>query len=56
MLTCFKVKNFKRNEKCDCGSGKKTKNCCRSENEYDFVDKRKEENKTNSTEAKECPE
>jgi len=50
MFTCFKTKDYnKRNEKCSCGSGKKNKNCCNSFPTFVFIDKRKEENKTETS-------
>jgi uncharacterized protein YecA (UPF0149 family) len=44
MFTCFKTNTTKRNEKCICGSGKKSKNCCNTLPTYAFIDKRKPEN------------
>lgn len=44
MFTCFKTTTTKRNKKCICGSGKKSKNCCNTLPTYTFIDKRKPEN------------
>lgn len=36
-MTIIKIKKVFRNNICDCGSGKKIKNCCKSESEYQII-------------------
>jgi len=36
-MTIIKVKRVFRNNVCGCGSGKKSKICCKSVNEYNVI-------------------
>lgn len=36
-MTIIKIGKVHRNNPCNCGSGKKSKNCCKGSNEYEYI-------------------